>query len=92
MRSAVAEMAESKLRSEARSLLAHVLDEFGALNAIRPTGEVLDKRGDGELAAGLMTFQNHGFQVGAGGGNRSGKAGASRAENDGIVNSFCHVF
>ncbi len=80
------EMAEAELRAETRGLLADVFDELGALYAIGPAGKVLDQRGDGELAAGLVAFQHQRLEVGAGGVDGRGEPGAAGAEDDGVVN------
>jgi hypothetical protein len=62
-------------------LLLHILDQVGPLYAFGPTREVLDQGGDGELAAGFMTFQNQRGQVGTGSVDGSGESGATGAEN-----------
>src|SRR5580658_4543765 len=41
----------AELRTEARSLLAHVVDQLRALNTLRPAREVFHQRGNGELTA-----------------------------------------
>ena len=84
------EMAEAELGAEARGLLAHVLNELGALDAVWPAGEVFDERGDGELPAGLMAFEDERLQVGACGIDCGGEAGAAGAKDDGIANRICH--
>ena len=85
------QVADAELGAEARGLLAHVLDEFGALDALGPAGKVFDQGGDGELAAGLMAFKDERLEVGAGGVDGGGEAGAARAEDDGVANVVCHV-
>jgi len=79
-------MGHAELGSEAGSLLLHVFNEFGALDAVRPAGEVFDEGGDGELAAGLVTFEDEGLEVGTGGIDGGGEAGAAGAEDDCIAN------
>ena len=87
------EVAEGDLGAEARGLLLHVVDELGALDAVGPAGEVLDKRGDGELAAGLVAFEDERFEVGARGVDGSGQPGAAGAQDDGVANSsFRHDY
>ena len=83
------EVGHAELGAEAGGLLLHVLDELGALDALGPAGEVFDERGDGELAAGLVAFEDEGLEVGAGGVDGGGKAGASGAEDDSVA---CRVF
>ncbi len=86
------EMAEAEFCAEAGGLLAHVLDELGALDAFRPAGEIFDEGGDGELAAGLVSFKDEGAEVGTGRVDGGGEAGAAGAKNDGVADSICHVY
>ena len=79
------EVGHLQFGAEARRLLLHVLDQVGALNALGPAGKVLDQRGDGELAAGLVAFEDERLEVGAGGVDGGGEAGAAGAQNDGVV-------
>jgi len=79
------EVGHAKLGAEAGGLLLHVFNEFGTLDAVRPAGEVFDERGDGELAAGLVAFEDEGLEVGAGGVDGGSEAGAAGAEDDGIA-------
>ncbi len=79
------QMPHAQLRAEARRLLLHVLDELGALYALRPAGKVLHQRGDGELAAGLMAFQHQRLQVGARAVDGGGKSGAAGAQDDDVA-------
>jgi hypothetical protein len=83
------EVRHFKLGAEADGLLLHVLDEFRALDAFGPAGKVFDEGGDGELAAGLVAFEDKGFKVGACSVDGSGEAGASGAEDDGVA---CRIF
>src|SRR6185295_13420240 len=48
-------------------------------------GEVLDLGGDGELAAGLIAFEDQGREIGAGGIQRGRQASRARAEDDHTV-------
>ena len=80
------EMGQLERRAEAGGLLLHVLDQLGALDAFGPAGKVLDQRGDGELAAGLVAFEHERVEAGAAGVNGGGESGAAGAENDGIAN------
>ncbi len=79
------EMRHAELGAEALGLLLHVFDEFGALDAIGPAGEVFDEGGDGKLATGLVAFKDEWLEVGAGGVDGGGKAGAAGAEDDEVA-------
>jgi len=83
------EVRHFELGAEADGLLLHVFDELRTLDSFGPTRKVLDQRGDGELTAGLMSFEDEGLQVGAGSVDGSGQAGASGAEDDSVA---CRVF
>ena len=81
------------LGAEARGLLLHVVDELGALDAVGPAGEVFDQRGDGELAAGLVAFEDERLEVGARGVDGGGQPGAAGAQDDGVANGgFRHSY
>ena len=87
------EMAEGDLGTEARGLLLHVVDELGALDAVGPAREIFDQCGEGELAAGLVAFEDERLEVGAGGVDGGGQPGAAGAEDDGVANSrFRHSY
>ena len=79
------EVGHAELGAEAGGLLLHVLNEFGALDALGPAGEVFDQGGDGELAAGLVAFKDEGLEVGAGGVDGGSEAGAAGAKDDSIA-------
>ncbi len=79
------EVGHAELGAEALGLLLHVFDEFGALDAVGPAGEVFDEGGDGKLAAGLVAFKDEGLEVGAGGVDGGGEAGAAGAEDDEVA-------
>ncbi len=72
--------------AEAGGLLLHVLDQFGTLDALGPAGKILDQRGDGELAAGLVALENQRVEAGAGGVDGGGESGAAGAKNNGVAN------
>ena len=76
------------LGAKALRLLAHVLDEFGALHALREAGKVFYQGCDGKLAARFVAFNNERLQAGTCGINRSGMSGASGADNDNFA--FVH--
>ena len=75
----------AELGAETDGLLLHVLDEVGALDALGPAGKVLHQRCDGELAAGLMTFEDEGLEVRSCSVDGGGKSGAAGAEYDGVA-------
>ncbi len=79
------EVGHPELGAEADGLLLHVLDELGALDALGPAGEVFDQRGDRELPAGLVAFEDERLEIGAGSVDGSGKAGAPGAEDDSVA-------
>jgi len=86
------EMGHAKLGAEADGLLLHVLDELRALDAFGPAGEVFDQGGDGELASGLVAFEDEGLEVGTGSVDGGGEAGAAGAEDDGVAGRvFRHI-
>jgi len=87
-----AEVSHAQLGAEADGLLLHVLDELGPLDAFGPAGKVFDQRGDGELAAGLVAFEDEGLEVGAGSVDGGGESGAAGAEDDGVASRvFRHI-
>jgi hypothetical protein len=87
-----AEVGQAQLGSEADGLLLHVLDEFGALDALGPAGKVFNQRGDGELAAGLVAFEDQGLEVGAAGVDGSSESGATGTEDNNVVRKiFGHI-
>ncbi len=79
------EMGHAELGAEAGGLLLHVLDELGTLDALGPAGEVFDEGGDGELAAGLVAFEDERLEVGACSVDGGGEACAAGAEDDGVA-------
>ncbi len=79
------EVGHAELGAEAGGLLLHVLDEFGALHALGPAGKVFNEGGDGELAAGLVAFEDERLEVRAGGVDGGGEARAAGSENDGVA-------
>ena len=84
------DVAHAELGAEAGGLLLHVLDELGALDALGPAGEVFDQGGDGELAAGLVAFDDERLEVGARGVDGCGEAGAAGSEDDGVAYGVGH--
>ena len=78
LRSTLDHMAELILRPKASRLLAHVLDQLGALDALGKSGKIFHQRGQRELAARLMTFNHQWLEVGASRVERRGVTGSSR--------------
>ena len=76
--------------AEALRLLAHVLDQFRSHDSFGKSGEILDQRGDRELSAGLVAFDDQRFQVGARGVKRGRVSGAAGPDDDDVAN-FAHV-
>ena len=62
-----------------------MLHELGAHDAFGEAGIVLDFGRDRELAAGLQSREEHGFEVGAGGVDRCGVAGGAGAQDEHVV-------
>ena len=46
-----------------RVLLAHVVDEFRALDAVGESGKVFDQGGEGQLAARFVSFDDEGLRL-----------------------------
>ena len=49
--------------AETLRLLAHVFDQLRTLDSVGEPGEILDQRGDRELAARLVAFDHKRFEV-----------------------------
>ena len=79
-----------ELGAKALGLLAHVVDEFRALNAVGEAGEILDQSGDGELPAGLMAINDQRAEIGASGVDSGSQPRASGADDDDIANIVGH--
>src|SRR6516225_9747577 len=79
-------MAEVVLRPKALGLLAHILNQLGPLDAFREAGKILNQRGEGELSAGLMTFDDQRLEVGACGVESGGMSRAAGTDNDDVAN------
>src|ERR1700733_14537158 len=75
----------AELGAEADGLLLHVLDEVGTLDALGPAGKVFDQRGDRELPAGFVAFEDERLEVGACSVDGGGKSGAPGAEDDSVA-------
>src|SRR5580692_4066528 len=78
-------MSGAELGAEARGLRSHVVDKFRALDAVGEAGKVFDQGGDGELAAGLMAFDEERAEVGAGRINGGGQPRAAGADDNDIA-------
>jgi hypothetical protein len=86
------EVGHAQFGAEADRLLLHVLDELGALDAFGPAGKVFDQRGDGELAAGLVAFEDQRLEIGACSVDGGGKSGAAGAEDNSVARRvFSHM-
>ena len=79
-------MAQLILRPKASRLLAHVLNQLGALDALGKPGEILHQGGERELASGLMAFNHQRLEIGAGSVERRGMTGAPRPDDDDVAN------
>lgn len=84
------EVSHSQFGAEAGGLLLHVLDEFRPLDALGPAGEVFDQGGDGELAAWFVAFEDERLEVGTGGVDGCGEAGAAGSEDDEVAGFWIH--
>ena len=71
--------------AKTRGLLAHVLDEFGALNAFRKPRKVFDERGERKLSAGFMSFDDKWLQIGARAVKGGGVSGTSGTDDDDVA-------
>ena len=87
-----ADVSHAQLCAEADGLLLHVLDQVWALYALGPAGKVFDQRGDGQLTAGLVAFEDERLEVRTRGVDGSGESGAPGTEDDCVVrNIFRHI-
>ena len=76
----------ANVRAELLGLLAHVVHELGALNALGETGEVFDLgRGHERATRGQLAGQHDGGEAGAGRVDRSRVTGGARADDDNVV-------
>ena len=71
--------------AETRSLLAHILDEFRPLHALGKSRKIFNQRGEGELSARLVPFNDEGFEVRACAVKSSGMSGTSGADDDDVA-------
>ncbi len=82
-----ADRARFELRAEFLRLFAHILDQFRAQNAIGKSGEILHVRGQGELPAGFVPFQNERAQIGARGVDRRRQPRTTTSDNHDLVHA-----
>src|SRR5258706_469518 len=68
-------------RGEALGLLAHQVHQLRSQDALGEAGIVFDVGGDGELPAGLQSFQDQRGEIGAGEIDRRGAAGGAGADD-----------
>ena len=73
--------ARADIRPEAQGLLAHVIHEFGAVDAFGETGEVFDFGGGGELSARFDPFVEYRREIRPGGIDRSRIARRAAADD-----------
>lgn len=83
-------MSGEKLGTETRGLLTHVLDQLRPLDAFRKSREVFHQRGDGELAAGLMSVDHEGAEIGAGSIDRRGQSRTSGTDDNDVTHIVWH--
>src|ERR1700746_1023084 len=80
------DMSQHVFGAETLRLLAHVFDQLGALDSVGEPGEILDQRGDRELAARLVAFDDKRFEVRARGVQRSRVSRAPGTNDDDVSN------
>ena len=73
------------LGAEMLGLLLDVFDQFGAVDAFGKAREIFDQSGERELAAGLVSSDDQGLEIGARGVDGRGVAGAAGADDDDIM-------
>ncbi len=81
-------VAQLILRAKASRLLAHVLNQLGALNTLGKSGEIFYQSSERELASGLVSFNHQRLEVGASRVERRGVTGAARPDDDDVANVF----
>jgi len=75
--------------AERLGLLLHVLDQLRPVDAVGKSGEILDHRGDRELAAGLVSDDHQGFEIGSGCVDRGSVAGTAGANDSDVAHALC---
>jgi len=78
-----------EFRAESLRLLAHILDQLVAQNAVGEARVIFDHGGQSELSARFMTVDHKGLQIGTRSVDRGGKAGAAAAYDDYVVHFHC---
>ena len=71
--------------AEVLGLLLDVFHQHGAVDALGKSWEIFDQRGERELAAGLVSSDHEGFQIGSRGVDGGGVSGAAGADDDDVV-------
>jgi hypothetical protein len=71
-------------------LLAQVVHQHEAIDAVGKTGEILDLGGRRQLAAGKGSLEHERIQIGAAGVDRGGEPGAPGADDDDIFDGGGH--
>ena len=84
------QMRHAIFRAETFGLLAHVFNQLRAHDSFWESRKILDQRGQGELPAGFVAFNDQRFQVGAGSIDGGRETGAASAEDDSIANVLSH--
>ena len=83
------EVGHAVFGAEPLRLFSHVLYQLRAQNTLRKAGKILDQRGQGELAAGLVALYHQRFQVGARRVQCGSVSGAAGSDDDDFA-SFAH--
>src|SRR3954447_15305905 len=76
-----------QLGAELLGLVAHVVHELRALDALREAGEVLHLGGGHQRAAELRTLEHQRVEVGAGGVDGRGVSGRARPDDDQVTHA-----
>src|SRR5450755_1113824 len=84
-------MPGKKLSAKTHGLLAHVLDEFRALDAIRKSRKILHQRSDGKLPAGLMPIDDKRAEISTGSIDRRGQPRTSGTDDDDVTHIVRHT-
>ena len=77
--------ASLELGAKLLGLRAHIFDELRAEDAFGKTGEILDHGGEAELAAGLVSVDYEGLEIGARGIDGGGESSATTPDNDHVM-------
>ncbi len=75
----------AQVRAEAQRLLAHLVHQVRAGDAVPEAGVVLHFGGGHQRATELDTFEHHGLELGSGGVHRGRVTGGARADDDHVM-------